>query len=98
LVATIAFWDYFLDWLGYHVPKVKWLIRPSPLVLIKAGRINKQDLQKEMITEDELIAQLREQGVETVDGVKLSYLEGDGHISVIKKDEHSEPKKKSTRL
>jgi uncharacterized membrane protein YcaP (DUF421 family) len=60
----------------------------KPIGLDKSGRINKQGLQKEMITQDELIAQLREQGVETVDGVKLSYLEGDGHISVIKKDEH----------
>ena len=49
-----------------------------------------------MVTEDELIAQLREQGVESTQKVKLSYLEGDGRISVIRKDE-SEPKKKSTR-
>lgn len=32
LVATIAFGDYFLDRLGYQVPKAKWLIKPSPLV------------------------------------------------------------------
>jgi uncharacterized membrane protein YcaP (DUF421 family) len=38
-----------------------------------------------MITEEELIEQLREQGVETVGEVKKSYIEGDGHISVIKK-------------
>jgi uncharacterized membrane protein YcaP (DUF421 family) len=33
-----------------------------------------------------LIEQLREHGVESVDQVKESYIEGDGHISVIAKD------------
>jgi uncharacterized membrane protein YcaP (DUF421 family) len=32
------------------------------------------------------LGQLREQGVERVAEVKKSYLEGDGHISVIKKE------------
>jgi uncharacterized membrane protein YcaP (DUF421 family) len=39
-----------------------------------------------MITEEELIEQLREHGVETVEEVKESYIEGDGHISVITKN------------
>ena len=39
-----------------------------------------------MITEEELMGQLREQGIESVDEVKKSYMEGDGHISVIRKD------------
>jgi uncharacterized membrane protein YcaP (DUF421 family) len=39
-----------------------------------------------MITEEELIEQLREHGVESVEEVKESYIEGDGHISVIAKD------------
>ena len=39
-----------------------------------------------MITEEELMAQLREQGIERVDEVKKSYMEGDGHISVLRKE------------
>ena len=38
-----------------------------------------------MITEEELIGELREQGVENVKDVKCSYMESDGHISVVKK-------------
>ena len=86
LVATIAFWDYFLDWLGYRFPAVRRLIRPAPLLLIKDGRIQRRNLRKEMITEEELMGQLREQGVDSVEEVTKSYMEGDGHISVITKD------------
>ena len=35
---------------------------------------------------EELMSQLREEGVERLSEVKGCYLEGDGHISVIKKD------------
>jgi uncharacterized membrane protein YcaP (DUF421 family) len=86
LLTTIAFWNYFLDWLGYRFPAVRPLLRPAPLLLIKDGHIQRRNLRKEMITEEELIEELREQGVERVEEVKKSYLEGDGRISVIAKD------------
>jgi uncharacterized membrane protein YcaP (DUF421 family) len=84
LVTTIAFWDYFLEWLGYRVPRINRLIRPAPLLLIKDGRLQRQHMKQEMITEEELMGQLREQGLETADDVKRCYLEGDGHVSIIK--------------
>jgi uncharacterized membrane protein YcaP (DUF421 family) len=46
----------------------------------------RQNMRKEMITTEELMSLLREQGVDSLDKVKKCYLEGDGHISVIKKD------------
>lgn len=79
LVTTIVVWDYLLDWVGYKFSPVRRLLRPSPLLLIKDGRIQRRNLRREMITEEELIEQLREQGVETVEEVKKSYIEGDGH-------------------
>src|SRR5688572_6731102 len=39
LVATILFWDYALDWLGYRLPKFQRIVRPAPLPLIKNGRV-----------------------------------------------------------
>jgi uncharacterized membrane protein YcaP (DUF421 family) len=84
LVGTIVAWDYSLDWLGYRFPAVQRLLRPAPLPLIKEGRVLRQNLRKEMITMEELLGQLREQGVESVGEVKRCCLDGDGHVSVIK--------------
>jgi uncharacterized membrane protein YcaP (DUF421 family) len=98
LVSTIVFWDYFLDWLGYRFPRILRLLRPAPLLLIKDGRIQRRNLRQEMITEEELLGQLREQGIESVEEVKKSYLEGDGHISVIKKDSTESDGKKPKKL
>jgi uncharacterized membrane protein YcaP (DUF421 family) len=86
LVGSIAFWDYFLDWLGYKFPSVRRLLRPAPLLLIKDGRMQRRNMRQEMITEDELIGQLREHGIDRIEDVKKSYMEGDGRISVITYD------------
>src|SRR5262245_18392401 len=88
LVTTIVSWDYFLDWLGYKFPAIRHLLRPAPslLILIKDGRVQRANLRREMITEEELIEQLREQGIQKMQEVKESYIEGDGRISVITGD------------
>lgn len=86
LVSTIAAWDFLLDWLGYRFPALRRLLRPAPLPLIKDGRVLVRNLRREMISREELMMQLREQGVEGAGEVKRCYLEGDGRVSVIKKE------------
>ena len=83
LVATIAGWDYFLDWLGHRYPRVERWLRPPPLALVRDGRLLHRNLRQELITEEELLGQLREQGVARVEDVRRCYLEADGRISVI---------------
>lgn len=85
LVATIAFWDYFLDWLSFRFPVLQPLFRPPPLLLIKNGRLQRQNMKKQMIQEEELMGQLREKGIRSVGEVKQCYLEADGRISVLQR-------------
>jgi len=85
LVSTIVAWDLFFDWLAYRFPTLRPILRPRALLLIKDGKMLKRNLRSEMIAEDELLGELREQGVENVEDVKYSYMESDGHISVVKK-------------
>ena len=96
LVGIIVGWDYFLNWLGYRSRWVHDLLRPAPLPLIKDGRLLRRNLRQELITTDELMSELRQQGVESVDAVRRCYLEGDGHFSVItdqgEKSEHGKKK------
>lgn len=85
LVATIAFWDYFLDWLSFRFPALQPLFRPTPLLLIKNGRLQRQNMKKQMIQEEELMGQLREKGIRSVGEVRQCYLEADGRISVLQR-------------
>ena len=89
LVLTIVGWDYLFDWLGFRVPALRPLLRPQALLLIKNGKLQNRNMRREMLSEEELLGELREQGVANVEDVKFSYMESNGHISVVKKDKKS---------
>jgi uncharacterized membrane protein YcaP (DUF421 family) len=97
LVATILFWSFALNWLGYHVPFISKFVNPPPLVLVSDGQINRRNMRKELITEDELLSQLRQQGIEDLRNVKRAFMEGDGQISILKKDQDTDAQKKRAR-
>ncbi len=86
LVATIIFWSYALNWLGYRFRLIERLIHPKPLPLVKDDRMLRRNMRQELITEGELMSQLRLQGVGGVEDVAAAYMEGDGRISVIERD------------
>ncbi|HEY1066197.1 MAG TPA: YetF domain-containing protein, partial [Pirellulales bacterium] len=59
---------------------------PAPTSLIRDGKLLRRNMRKELITKDELMALLREEGVEHVSEVKRCCMEVDGNLSVIKYD------------
>ena len=86
LVATIAGWNYLLDWASYHSDRMRRFVEPPPLPLIRDGRLLRGNLRREMITIDELRAKLRQQGIDQLSEVKSAYMESDGEISAVRSD------------
>jgi uncharacterized membrane protein YcaP (DUF421 family) len=84
LVMTIAGWNWLFDWLAFRFPGLRRLMQAKPLTLVQDGQLQRRNLRKEMISMDELMAALREQGIEKVAEVKLATMESDGQISVVK--------------
>jgi uncharacterized membrane protein YcaP (DUF421 family) len=95
LVATIVFWAFALDFIAFRIPALRRFIQPGPLTLVKDGRMLRPNMQRELITEEELRAQLRQQGVEDLEDAKAVYMEGDGSFSVIDGDRHRAQKKQA---
>jgi uncharacterized membrane protein YcaP (DUF421 family) len=83
LVAVIIGWALALDWLGYHVPWLQRILKPPPLLLIKNGKMIRRNMRQELITEEELKSQLRQQGVEHVSEVKRACIEENGQLSIV---------------
>ena len=56
----------------------------------------RHNMRKELITSEELMSQLREQGLASLEEVREAYIEGDGQISFIKREQHEvqKPKRK----
>lgn len=96
LLSTLIGWNFALDWLSYRSPAVSRFLEPRPEVLIKHGKVNRKAMKREMITHDELEAQLREQGVEDIGNVRVARMEGDGQLSVLTYDRGDVPKPKTS--
>jgi uncharacterized membrane protein YcaP (DUF421 family) len=86
LVATIVLCSFTVDWVGYRYEPVRRFVHPERKPLIVNGRVMRKVLQEELITEDELYTQLRLNGIEDIQEVKAAYLEGNGEVSVIKRE------------
>lgn len=97
LVGTIFVWNYALDWLAFRSRTVHRLLHPEPLPLIRDGTVVRRNLRAEMLTLDDLLGQLREQGVADVREVKRSFIESDGHLSVIRYKSRETPQHKPDR-
>jgi uncharacterized membrane protein YcaP (DUF421 family) len=85
LVGTIVFWNHFLDWLVFRVPRLQTILEPPPLLLVADGRVLWRHLRQENVSEMELRSKLREHGVADPREVARAYMEPDGQITVIKK-------------
>lgn len=85
LVSTLIGWNVLLDWLAFRYPAVRRFVEPTTLPLVRDGRLLRRNMRREFITEEELLARLREQGVEDIAQVKVACLEPDGNFSVIRR-------------
>jgi len=85
LVATIVLCSLAIDWLAFRSARVRAFVHPARKPLVVDGRIIRTTLAEELMTEGELLTQIRLNGVEDVEDVKAAYLEGNGEVSVIKR-------------
>ena len=87
LVGTLVFWNLVLDYLSFRFSFFrKFAVAPS-LILVKDGILQWRNMRREFITKDELLAKIREEGLQEISSVKEMRLESDGAISIVKADE-----------
>lgn len=97
LVSTLIFWDYALDWLNYHVPGLRLWLVTRPILLIRDGTVQERNLREELITREELVSQLRQQGIERPEQVHEAKIESSGKVSVIKAESKRSRRTKKPR-
>ena len=85
LVSTLIGWNVGFDWLSYRSPLFRRFAIPSSLHLVRDGVLQRRNMRREFITEDELWQELRKEGVESLDQVKHVLLEPGGDFSIIKR-------------
>lgn len=86
MIVIVLLWDYVFNLIEYYVPWFRRIAQDSPTLLIHDGEVLEANMRKEKLTEEELAAHLRLQGIADIGQVRQAVLEVDGKISVIRKD------------
>lgn len=95
-VLVIMGWSVIVDLLGDRVPWLRGVLRAAPVEVVRDGKVLTRNLRREFMTEDELDAQLRLQGIDAVDDVARAFVEHDGRISVIRKRDEAARSRRTT--
>ncbi len=83
---TLVVLDRLLGRIESRSSRVRRAVEGEPRLLIRHGILLSRALEQEGISEDELLAALRQHGVANVGGAELAVLETSGAISVIAGD------------
>lgn len=79
-------------YISLKVPKSRKLFDGNPSVIIDNGRINFKEMLKQRYNLDDLLSQLREKNIKSIEEVEYAVLETNGKLSVfLKKDNKSYP-------
>jgi uncharacterized membrane protein YcaP (DUF421 family) len=82
LLLLIVF-QYIITWSSVRSEKVGKAVKSTPSVLFYKGEFRAEEMKKERVTNEEIIAAARKKGVEKMEQVRVVFLETDGSLSII---------------
>lgn len=85
-IVVTAIWHLVNSWASFKSEIIDKLTGAPPTIMVKNGQIQRKNLAKERLNEDELLSELRLMGVENVKEVKQATLEPNGKVSVIQEE------------
>jgi uncharacterized membrane protein YcaP (DUF421 family) len=85
-IVVVAAAKYGTMLLSYSSPTMNRVLEGEPTVIVADGALRHDGMREELITEADVMAGLRLQGVSDVREVKRATIEVDGEISVLKQE------------
>lgn len=88
--------QYLITTLALRSKKVSQWVKATPSLIVYNGEILTKTMHKERISEDEVYAALRQNGIKSIVHAKAVVLESDGSMSVICSFDNANPESLST--
>jgi len=85
-IIALVVLQILVSYLSLKSDKFRYLLEGRPTVIIKNGKLNFKAMSNIRYSLDDLIMQLRLQGVKSIEKVKYAVLENNGNLSVFKDD------------
>ena len=90
-IITLVSFEVISSYVLVRFPKLKNVVSTRPTVLIDKGSIDRASMIKARISVDELMSELRQQGIWSISEVQYAILEQNGKITVIQKAQYKTP-------
>lgn len=90
-ISILVLIQIFLSYISLKSSKIRDIIDGKPRVIINDGHIDIKTMSKIRYSLDDLISQLREQGIDNISVVKYAVLENNGKLSVFKDENYPLP-------
>ena len=84
-VGAIAAMQVSTSFLSFRFRRLRPLLEGEPIIIVEDGKPIEQNLKRERLTAEELMAEARGQQIESLDNIKWAVLETSGKISFIEK-------------
>lgn len=87
-IIALGLIQIFLSYVSLKSKKVRDIFDGNPSVIINSGKVNFKEMVKQRYNLDDLLTQLREKNVKSIEEIDYAILEPSGKLSVFKKNEH----------
>ena len=84
-IITLAILQIGIDYIFLKCKRIKYFFEGKPSMIIKNGLLNYKEMVKQRYSIDDLLLNLREQGIKSIEMVDYALLESNGKLSVFKK-------------
>jgi uncharacterized membrane protein YcaP (DUF421 family) len=84
-ISTIGLLTVALSYLSFRFKRVRPILDGEPIVLIEDGELIEPNLRRQRLTREEIGAEARLEGINSLDDVRWAILETNGQISFVKR-------------
>jgi len=81
VVGVFALATVGLNWTQWRFPRLRPLINGLPVIVVRNGELVEESLRQQKLSDDDLAAAARQQGIRDLGALELAILEADGKIS-----------------
>ena len=85
-ISVLVIVQILMSYISLKSVKFRYLIDGKPTIIIKNGKLNFTEMSKIRYSLDDLITQLRLQGIKSIERIKYAILENNGSLSVFLDD------------
>ncbi len=90
-MVTLLALEVFSSYILLRVPRLKSLLSARPTVLMSRGKLDQRALREVRVSVDELMSEVRQQGLTSLSQVECAILEKNGKLTVLPKPAFAQP-------